>query len=257
MPTSYWSVTQHAAACRRSRSARSAAASALAEPYGAGVLGGSLAVGTELVGSLPGPRCVGEHRGRVACRLRVVCEPREIGTIVRRVGERFEDAPVEIEPPVGRHRLLHRDARQLVAEDDVRPVHGQHPAPETLVEVLDPGSREPVEQPRLDVRRRKRDELEQPCAPAERRPARASTASRTVGGNSSAPEASASTTKNGFPAVSRYSSPASAPCGSARAATASAESGCKPDALDGSIRRELSEQLPERMRRARARRRDA
>jgi hypothetical protein len=59
-----------------------------------------------------------------------------------------------------------------------------------------------------------------PLAAGPRRAARASTASRTVSGIRPVPSASTSVTKNGFPAVRIYSSPASKPCGRASVTTA-------------------------------------
>ena len=78
-----------------------------------------------------------------------------------------------------------------------------------------------------------------------RRAMRASTASRTVSGSSAPPAASASLTKNGFPPVFRYRSPASTPWSAASAATACSRQGLDRDPCRPAAGRHLAEQNPE------------
>ena len=115
-------------------------------------------------------------------------------------------APVQRRPPVRGERLLDRDARELVPERHAGAGRAEHAARQALLEVLH--------------RRRRRAPRAAAGRPAPGTIAaasstcragglsgatRASTASRTVAGSSTPPAASASVTKNGFPAVRRCS----------------------------------------------------
>ena len=76
---------------------------------------------------------------------------------------------------------------------------------------------------------------------------RASTASRTVAGSASAPDASNSVTKNAFPRVSAWIASPSAACEDASSRTASKESGGNLHPLDRGHRRELAEQAAQQV----------
>ena len=79
------------------------------------------------------------------------------------------------------------------------------------------------------------------------RAARASTASRTVSGISAPAAASASVTKNGFPDVLRYRSPASTPCGAASVADRVERQRSELDSGRPLAEGRFAEQNPERM----------
>ena len=131
-----------------------------------------------------------QHGGRVAGGLGVVREPRGVGSAGRRRGERRQRGAVQRRPAVRRQRLLDRHPRQLVAEGDAVGRRRQHARAEALVEAGELAS--PASASSSHSSACGWDTATAPssaAAVALRRAARASTASRTVGGMSRSPPA--------------------------------------------------------------------
>ena len=84
----------------------------------------------------------------------------EIGGAVRRLGERGERRLVQLEPPLGRNRVLDREAGELVAEDRSGPFRAEHAGRETLVEPFHLITGDRAEEPELRLRRDDRHRLE-------------------------------------------------------------------------------------------------
>ena len=102
-----------------------------------------------------------------------------------------------------------------MAERHARVVEGDHPGREAVLERVEPVRRELVQEPCLGAWRDGRHRIEERARGLGEAGERASTASRSVSGICVPPEPRISTTKNGLPAVFRYSSAGSTPCGSA------------------------------------------
>ena len=66
-------------------------------------------------------------------------------------------------PAVGRQRLLHGEAGELVTEGDAVELGGDDARRQALVQAVELGGRERLEQPDLGLRCRDRDRLQQPA----------------------------------------------------------------------------------------------
>lgn len=77
--------------------------------------------------------CEPQDSSRVAGRLRVVCEPREIAFPGRLFGECCERSAVQLDAPVWRNRLLDCQSRELVAEGRAPALGSEHAGCEALV----------------------------------------------------------------------------------------------------------------------------
>jgi hypothetical protein len=124
-----------------------------AEAQRSRVLGGRLAMRADRLGASRRGRRVLEHGAGVAGGLGVVGEPRRIGGAGRRGDERRQRGPVQLDPAVGRERLLDRHAGQLVTERDAVGGRRQHARAQALLqagELVLGGQR--LEQPELGLR---------------------------------------------------------------------------------------------------------
>ena len=155
-----------------------------------------------------------EHGLCVSGCVRMMRQPREVAIAAPALEQRRERDTMKAARAGGRDRLLEGQSGELVPERDVQSADTSTPeatqssslasiAPESAS--ISQGSARGGAIATASSRSR---------APGERRPARARTASRTVGGIVP-PEASTSVTKNALPAVVRWSSCGSIPRGSA------------------------------------------
>ena len=165
-----------------------------------------------------------EHGVDVAGRLGVMRESRQVRACAGALAQSAQGVAMQPGAFVRADRALDRQSRQLVPERDSVAVHLEHARGEALVEMRDARPCEGAEQIHLHARRNDRHRLEQAVAPGDTRPARARTASTTVGGISSSPAARTSVTKNGLPSVRRCRSSASTRRGPASSSTAVTES---------------------------------
>jgi hypothetical protein len=115
-------------------------------------------------------RCEANHRVGVARRLGVVRETGQVALAAGWVRERFECSSVQLDPPVGRDRLIDREAHELVAKRDALGSRREHARRQALVETIEHLPGEPLQQPELRLGQDDRDRLEEP--PRGRREAR-------------------------------------------------------------------------------------
>ena len=175
------------------------------------------------------PQCRGrrelEHGVDVAGRLGVMRESRQVRACAGALAQSAQGVVMQPGAFVRADRALDRQSRQLVPERDSVAVHLEHARGEALVEMRDARPCEGAEHRSISMRGGTIATVSsRPYASGDTRPARARTASTTVGGISSSPAARTSVTKNGLPSVRRCRSSASTRRGPASSSTAVTES---------------------------------
>ena len=125
------------------------------------VLRGGLAGRAQRGGARSRRRRELEHRFRVAGSLGVVREPGEVRIPVRRVLERRERLPVQLEAAVRRQRFLDREAGELVPERDAAGHGREHARGETFLDSVQSTVGERLEHPELGLWAADRHRVEQ------------------------------------------------------------------------------------------------
>ena len=152
-------------------------------------------------------------------------QPREVAIAAPALEQRRERDTMKAARAGGRDRLLEGQSGELVPERDV-PVSGyEHTRGDALVESGVDRAGERLDKPRLGTRRRDRNGVEHVSCARREAPRSRENGVANRRGDLRPTQASTSVTKNALPAVVRWSSCGSIPCGSASRATASGERG--------------------------------